>query len=197
LIEMAVIDDRSPMPRSTFRFQFGLKAMLLLTLGIALLLSCPHFISFDGTVRSTGSYNKLRDRIRDELVAHFPAQLPPAIQQPNFYYSPGPLQATQAMQLFVTLTPDDVNRRFAEFRARALEHYVGIDFHTYDYDGTDADGVEMRLHPWNRTLEPSIQPGAHDHIFVLYTDELGDGSEAGVMINRKDSTILYYFIDGY
>ena len=141
----------------------------------------------DGTTTDIGRYEQLRQELPSELVAHFPNQTPREDQHPHFYYTPGPLQANESMQLSVTLSPSAIRNLAAECEAAAMGHYVG---YSSGYDGD----LPRRAYPWDKTTNASLT--SDDHIFVLFQSDNVEPAEAGIVVNKKTSRVLYYCTPG-
>ncbi len=143
----------------------------------------------DATVTRLSHYQTTRRELPKVLVNHFPTELPK--RNVWYDYTPGVVQATPEMQLPLKLpTPeiDDIYRRFEKI---AIAHFVA-----YDLGAVDSTAYEMRAgHPmWvfeaNRIGHPA--QNSDDHYFVTYVGHGPEPASAGVCINRKLGTVIYY-----
>ena len=93
-----------------------------------------------GLTQDIRHYERRRELLPPQLVSHFPFKRPSNAQNPQFYYTPGPMQANEEMQLFVTLPRARIDSLITKCEDKAITRHVGFD---ESYEGE----FEMRTQP--------------------------------------------------
>ena len=165
-----------------------------------LLIMVAGFISmFPHTTHSLGSYPKLRARWKQQLVSHFPQEIPADATLKKFSHFPGFLQGGGHIQLRLQLPPSRIQALHAGFSQKCIRSFWWDDV-TYGYRSTDdyQGSPETSL----RTGDSGSREFPSDYeIMILdpYRPPEGmknyfrnHGSSYGVAISLKRHEIVYW-----
>jgi hypothetical protein len=133
-------------------------------------------------------YERHRSGFPLSLNSHFPVHAMSNAEL--FYYTPGQLQATEAMQLLVSVTATELDEMQSKFAAEAIDHFVQFDPTNPAKPGIkSANGYPQRVFSANNA---DCVVSVDDHYYVLFEGNGPEPAEAGVVINRTRRTVLYY-----
>ena len=91
---------------------------------------------FDVSVTRLSHYKSGLREFPGVLVQHFPTEFPK--DNVWYYFSPGALQATPAIQLLLKLDAEEIDSIYEQMSKTAIDHYVG-----YSFDSLDESQYEM------------------------------------------------------
>lgn len=169
---------------------FTLKRLMILVAVVAVTVFICTNITLDplAPVTNLQSFERLRNEFPDCLASHFPRETPSGAKL--FYYTPGPLQATAAMQLLVEVEPSRLEDLRETFAAQAIDSFRQFDPALPFSQGVKTgNGYPQRVYTANGI---DYFGSNDDHYYVLFEGNGGEPAQSGVVINDKRKTILYY-----
>ncbi len=99
---------------------FGVVVLLLLAAYLTLLaIIIPH------TTHSLWRYKALRGKMRTELVAHFPAEIPKAARKTRFSFYPGFMQGGSHCQIRYQLPASDIAELYEKYSKAKTQSFFG------------------------------------------------------------------------
>ncbi len=173
--------------------------IVLALLGIAVLALLGFvalvYFSFPRETHRLGKYGELRAAWDQELVGHFPVEIPPDASLKKFAHFPGFLQGGAHIQLRLRLPPERIRKLYKEFVAQRTKSFFGGDTnrHMNEKEGmptTSFTTADTRSFPndyeimiFDRVLPDSERPPG------FYWNH---GRSHGVVISTNRNEIVYW-----
>ena len=173
--------------------KFQLAVFLYLLVALAQ-LGCTYA---EGPFNSFKRYQRIRSRLPQALTTHLPQVKPKASHDARYWYSPGPLQASETVQLSITMDDREFQALLKMCNDKAIEKKLGCDPRNEDAKTTDAafeSGLEVTSQPFDRTSNRRLT--THDRIFVLFNNSNAEPAEVVVVANLQTQRVLYHCTPG-
>jgi len=146
---------------------------------------------------SLRQYVQLRSDWDEELVGHFPREIPNSASLRKFSHFPGFLQGGAHIQLRLRLPADQIRKLYSEFAAQRTKSFMGGDTNSHM---NEKEGMPTTFFQTSDTKDRSFPDDYEIMIFdrVLPESERppgfywNHGKSHGVAISTKRSEIVYW-----
>jgi len=184
-----------------------------LSLGLCVLVGAQveMFMAATATVTDVGEYRDVRSQRwhNQDLIRHFPIEIPETAKMVRFSFFPGFLQGGAHIQLRLRLPSEESERIYEEYIGRAARRFIGGDsnthmnksngypttfFYTGDTGATEfPDSYEILvLGPCARRGSAERQQVNGESDAALRAPRWNHGRSYGVAIDRKHSVVVYW-----
>ena len=174
-----------------------LRILAILGIGVPLVfagLVAYAIFSIPRGTHSLRKYVESRAKYDQELVGHFPAEIPSSASLKRFTYLPGYMQGGSYIQLRLRLPADKILELYSKFAAIRTKSFFAGDYNSHGYEKGWMPTTQFYTGDGNnRTFPDDFEIMVFDEVRnELPPDQWNHGRSHGVAISTNRNEIVYW-----